>query len=617
MASVTGRTSPNPGPSEASPSPAKGWRLFRRLLPFNAWVVHAPQTLRALVRADEIWLVVLAAVVGVVAGLCVCAMGGITQLAHVWLFDLGDFERLSGQVRVDPLRAILVPSLGGLMVGGVGWVILRYHPRRAIDPIEANALYGGRMSLNDSLLVVLQTLLSTGVGASVGLEAGYTQLGSAFASRLGRSFRLRRSDLRLIVGCGAAAAIACAFNAPLTGAFYAFELVIGTYSLANLAPVMAAALSAVAVGRLLNPEPFTFEVQIPSVILAADYLPIVALGVLCALGGIAIMRGVTLTEDIFRRSKVPAWLRPALGGLAVGGLALLSPQVLSSGHAGMQVSLDAPYALGHLTLLVVLKATASAISIGAGFRGGLFFASLFLGALVGKLFAAVLAWISVSAAVPAIVCALVGMSALAVAVVGGPLTMAFLALESTGSLPLTAAVVAASVVSSLTVRRTFGYSFATWRFHLRGEAIRSAVDVGWVRSLTVGRMMRSGVRTVRADMTMASFRRDFPLGSTTRAIVVDSADRYAGITFVPEAHAVDIDAGVRVGEILHHKQDFLLPQMTVKEAIEMFERSESDALAVVDGRDSKRVVGLLTEQHALRRYSEELDRQRRDLAGGE
>ncbi len=91
---------------------------------------------------------------------------------------------------------------------------------------------------------------------------------------------------------------------------------------------------------------------------------------------------------------------------------------------------------------------------------------------------------------PATICALVGMSGLAVAIVGGPLTMGFLALEATGSLPMTVAVLAACVVSSLTVRRTFGYSFATWRFHLRGEAIRSAVDIGWMRSLTVGRMMR-------------------------------------------------------------------------------------------------------------------------------
>ena len=196
-------------------------------------------------------------------------------------------------------------------------------------------------------------------------------------------------------------------------------------------------------------------------------------------------------------------------------------------------------------LLVVLKSIASAISIGSGFRGGLFFASLFLGALVGKLFAGTLAVVSTAHAVSPVVCALVGMSGLAVAIIGGPLTMGFLALESTGSLPLTVAVLAACVISALTVRRTFGYSFATWRFHLRGEAIRSAVDIGWMRNLTVGRMMRREMRTVRADTPLAAFKRDFPLGAHQRVVVLDEDDRYAGIVLPAEVHA-DADENHRV-----------------------------------------------------------------------
>jgi CIC family chloride channel protein len=588
--------------------------IGRHNRPLGDWVLHAPQRLRALVRADEIGLVVLAAAIGVFGGLCVTAMSEITQAMHRLLFALGPYQRLSGQVEVTAWRAILMPGAGGLLMGVGALALARWWPRRPIDPIEANALYGGRMSLRDSLILVGQTMLSNGSGASVGLEAGYTQIGAALASRVGQAFRVRRNDLRVLVGCGAAAAIAAGFNAPLTGAFYAFELVIGTYSLANLAPVVVSAICGVSVVRLLIPAEYGFDVHVPGTIEAAAYLPILALGMLCALGGIAIMRGVTLTEDAFRRSHVPGWARPAIGGIIVGLLALITPQVLSSGHAALQAGLDAPYSLSLIALLIVLKAVASAVSIGAGFRGGLFFASLFLGALLGKLFAACLAMVTVTTAVPAVVFAIVGMSGLAVAVVGGPLTMAFLALESTGSLPMTVAVLAASVVSSLTVRRTFGYSFATWRFHLRGEAIRSAVDVGWMRSLTVGRMMRRDVRTALADTRLAMFRRDFPLGATARVVVVDEAGRYAGIVLLAEAHAVDCKAETLAG-LLRYRSDVLVPQMVIKDAVAMFEQAEADALAVVDGGETRRVIGLLTEQYALRRYSEELDRRRREVSG--
>ena len=605
---------PQPGRGVSAAKVTPRITVPRHRRPFGEAVLHVPQTLRALVRADEIWLVALAAVLGCFAGVLVWLMTSGTQLIHELLFNIGPDERLSAMNVLDPFRSVAVPVFGGLVLGALGLGIAMIRPRRAVDPIEANALFGGRMSLGDSLIVVLQTMLSNGVGASVGLEAGYTQIGSAVSSRLGRMFRVRRNDMRLLVGCGAAGAIAGAFNAPLTGAFYAFELVIGTYSLGTFAPVAVSAIAAVSVVHALGGGVFDLEVAVPGLIDPLDYIPILALGMVCALVGVAIMRGVTLTEELFRRSGVPGWLRPMLGGLAVGILALVTPAVLSSGHGALGLVITASYSLTHVGLLVVLKSCASAISIGSGFRGGLFFASLFLGALLGKFFAGTLAAVSTAHAVSPIICALVGMSGLAVAVIGGPLTMGFLTLESTGSLPLTVAVLAACVVSSLTVRRTFGYSFATWRFHLRGEAIRSAVDIGWMRNLTVGRMMRREVRTVRSGTPLGAFKRDFPLGATQRVVVLDDDDRYAGVVFPPEAHA-DAADDHRVGDILHHIDTALLPQMTIKEAVAMFENAEADALAVVDGPETKHVIGLLTEQYALRRYSEELDRRRRELSG--
>ena len=135
----------------------------------------------------------------------------------------------------------LAPCLGGLVFGLVSAYIARRRGTE-VDPIEANALHGGRMSMRGSLIVAAQTVWSSGVGASVGLEAGYTQLASGIASAVGRAFRLRRGDMRVLVGCGAAAAIAGAFGAPLGGAFYGFELIIGSYSIASLAPVGIASL---------------------------------------------------------------------------------------------------------------------------------------------------------------------------------------------------------------------------------------------------------------------------------------------------------------------------------------------------------------------------------------
>ena len=130
------------------------------------------------------------------------------------------------------------------------------------------------------------------------------------------------------------------------------------------------------------------------------------------------------------------------------------------------------------------------------------------------------------------------------------------------------------MVSALTVRRTFGYSFATWRFHLRGEAIRSAVDIGWMRNLTVGRMMRREVRTVRVDTPLGAFRRDFPLGATSRVVVVDETRPLCRHRAAGRGACRRLRGRRAWPTLLHHQNDVLLPQMTIKDAVAMFEQAE-------------------------------------------
>jgi CIC family chloride channel protein len=577
--------------------------------------LEAPHRLRAFVRAHETSLVVLAALVGTIGGLVVVAMSIAVAGLHAVLFNIDIRERLSSQISIDPLRALLVPSLGGLLLGLAFLLLQRWRPGREIDPIEANALHGGRMSFRGSVIVALQTVWSSGVGASVGLEAGYTQLASGLGASLGRAFHLRRADQRIMVGCGAAAAIAGAFGAPLAGAFYAFELVIGGYTPASLAPIGVAAVAGYFVAHPFGELSLGVGVGPVGNVLGRDLAIAALLGILAALLGIGIMRGVALWETLLVKTGLWLPLRPALGGLAVGLLALLTPQVMSSGHGALHFAGFVSMPLAMIAAIFVLKAMASVISLGSGFRGGLFFATLFLGALGGHLFAAGFDMIWPGLNLDPNVYAIVGMSALSASVVGGPLTMSFIALESTGDLWLTTAVLVAVIISTQITRELFGYSFATWRFHLRGETIRSAADVGWIRDLTVRRMMRPDVATANADMGIEEFRGKFPLGSKTQVVAVDAAGRYVGLAQVAEAHAPDIEMAKGLIGILHHRDVVLHPLMNIQEAIAVFDAAEAESLAVVETGGEHRPVGILTEAHAMRRYAEESEQRRREAVG--
>ena len=568
-----------------------------------------------LIEARGIGVVLLAGIVGVVAGILVTAMSQIVQDMHTRLFGVQPGGRLSAMFSLGHPMQALMPAIGGVLLGlTVIWLRKRKF-RTPVDPIEANALYGGRMSLTDTFIIAGQTMISSGFGASVGLEAGYTQVGSGLASRLARLFKLRRNDVRILVGCGAAGAIAAAFDAPLTGAFYGFELVIGIYSVANVAPVMTAAICASLTAEVFGGVPFPLELTGLPPLTASQYLPFLLLGLLGGGASIAIMHLVTLIERGFARLAVDASLRPAIGGVFVGLLGLITPQVLSSGHGALHREFAMNYGLAVVASVFVLKLAASAISLGSGFRGGLFFASLFLGALLGKTFAGVMAITSPATGIDPSVAAVVGMTSLAVGVVGGPLTMTFLALESTRDLTLTGVVLAASIMAAILVRETFGYSFSTWRFHLRGETIRSAHDVGWMRSLTVGSMMREDIKTIDASTTLAAFRKEFPLGSAQRVIAVDPGDQYVGVLIVAELHSDPSNGEVPVRDVAQYKDAVLVPSMNVQAAAETFQRAGAEELAVVEDFADHIVLGLLTEGHLMRRYAEELEKARRDLSG--
>ena len=536
---------------------------------------------------------------------------------------VADIRRVGARLR-DSELFLLVLALGAggaaglgvflidvLLVGLASALLRRWRRREVVDAIEANALFGGRMSVGDSLGVVLLTLLSGGFGASVGLEAAYTQIGAALASRLGRSVGLRRDDIRTLVGCGAAGAIAAAFNAPLTGAFYAFELIIGVYTLQTLAPVGIAALTGALVIRGLVGSNPIFVVEHGFTIAPPDYFMFFGLGIASAGLGIAVMKGVTWTETLFRRQAVPRWARPALGGLLVGGLALPFPEILGGGHGGILRELQAGFDLPFLAALIVAKTIASAVSIGSGFRGGLFSTSLFLGSLFGSLTGTAVVRLAPDLGIDPLIYTLVGMGAVAAAIVGAPMTMIMIVLETTGDFAATIGVMVGVVTAAIVVRHWFGYSFATWRFHLRGLSIRSPEDVGWINELRVGPMMRRDPAVIAAGLSLDELRRRFPPGSIKQVFVVDDDGRLCGLIDPARvSEPANANGDKTVQDLVATPAPFLLPGDDLRIALDRFSRTAEDTLPVIDNPETRRVIGYLSEAYALRRYAQELESHR-------
>lgn len=568
--------------------------------------------IRSFVRGNEALLLPMALAIGCAAGVAVAAMSWAAQLSHVVIFGIPIDTMLSANASVSPVAALAAPLAGGLLLGLMEWFRRRWKLSQAVDPIEANALRGGTLSLRDSVVVSGQTLISNGCGASVGLEAGYTQIGAGTASWIGQRFKLRRNDLRMMVGCGAAGAISAAFNAPLTGVFYACELIVGLYSVLSAGPLLVSALAAAFVAGQLGQHPYAIELVAPVSGGFSQSAALVCLSIVSGSIGIAVMYAAAAAERGFNRLPMPFWIKPGLGGACVGVLAMYTPQVLAAGHGAMSLDLNLRMAAGTIAVIACLKILACIVSLASGFRGGLFFASLFVGCLVGKFFEASLSWAGYADRIglDATTSALTGMATLGVAIVGGPLTMTFLVLEMTRNFELAATVLLSCIVASVFVRAVFGYSFSTWRLHLRGESIRSADDVGWFRGLTVRSMMRTDVATVRSDATIAASRRHFHLGSCEALFVLDPAGKYVGAVKLSDIFVGNLDAvadDTMIGDLAENRDIVLLPWMNVRDALRSFERAEADVLPVVNSAADSAVIGFLSETYARRRYIQEFE----------
>lgn len=589
-------------PRPAKPAAAPGIRLL-------------PLFLRNFVRNRETGLVLVAIVVGLLSGVLVAAISSLSQVSHALLFDIPFDAHLSATGVISWQRTLLIPMLGGLVLALIGlYFARRVKGQQLADAIEANALYGGRVSFRGSLLISIQTLLSNGFGGSVGLEAGYTQICSMFGSHAGRRLAARRNDMRLLVACGAAGAISAAFSAPLAGAFYAFEVVLGAYTSAGLVPVIASAVTGWLVARQLTHQSFLMVPGFPSPVSVEMIGQTVLIGIICAFVSVLVMLAVAFSERCFQRiTAFKGFLRPILGGFLLGGLALLTPTVLGAGHGAMQILLVSNPTWLLLTTTIVFKILASAISLGSGFRGGLFFASLLLGALIGQLYSIVLTGPLPKLALQPGTAAIAALAAFGTGVLGAPFSMVCLALEITGDFSVTVGAVVASSVCALIVRELFGYSFATWRFHLRGEAIRGPQDIGWVRQMSAASLMRTDFENAPTTMPIGEAQKLFSPVQVRQIVLRDPDGIYAGIVPAATLHSVANQDDELLGSLAQQQDECLLPTTPVREILKAFERSEADVLAVVDRADHRATIGTLSEAHVLRTYGEELERRNQEL----
>lgn len=500
---------------------------------------------------------------------------------------------------------LLLPSAGGAVAGAILLLSKRVASRAGVDYMEAVAAGDGRISFGQSILRSASSLATIASGGSIGREGSMVQLAALAASLFGGALRLDAARMRLLVACGAAAGISSAYNAPIAGAFFVTEIVLGAIVMESLGPVMFASVVANITMRALPNYSPTYAMPAFPAIPSREVGLFLVLGVLAGLLTPLFLGLIALCKRRFVRLAWPLPVRLAAGGLLVGLLSVAVPEVWGNGYSVVNALLHQNVLWSTVLLILLFKVVATAVTTGSGAVGGIFTPTIFVGAAVGTLFAqgAHALWPAVANAPYAY--AMVGMGAFLAAATGAPLMAIFMIFEMTLSyqimLPLMLACVSAYFVIGA-IDGAAMYDVTVRRKHKEATLSR-------LRSTQMEELVKPAVTVlVAATATFDDASRMFREHAVKYLYLVDGDGRYLGVVASQDITAAFIDAAATGARPLAPllRRDFLhvlTPGMSLDAALALFLQHEGERLPIVRSAADPVLLGVIDKTSLLDAYA--------------
>ncbi|MCI4664057.1 MAG: chloride channel protein [Neomegalonema sp.] len=477
---------------EGRRSPRKDRRYFAGMFQ-RAWdrMVHKG---RGLLEQPRLW--VLALLVGAISGYASVAFVMSIEVLSV-LFFRGDETSLVDAARKLPTVALIcIPTVGGLLVGALFTVTCkRVEPMTVADVIEARAVHSGRFPLWRGVVSTIAAALSLGTGASAGREGPAVVAAASISSAFASLFQISDFERRALLGCAVAAAVSTSFNAPIAGALFALEVVLGHYAVRAFAPITIAAVLGAVISRYHLGEQPAFGVEKIEFGSYVQFPALFLLGLVAASVAMAFMASVQLARDIMdavrERLRAPMWAQTGTAGLLIGLIAAGGfPEVLGVGYQTTTAAIAGKLTFWTCVLLVAAKTVASALTLGGRFSGGVFSPALMLGAITGAAFGQVATSVFPSFSGDIAIYALAGMGAVAGSVLGAPISTTLIVFELTADYDAAIAVMVSTSVATVATQQVFRKSFFHWQLARRGVDLIADPEHEVLPGLKAGAHMR-------------------------------------------------------------------------------------------------------------------------------
>ena len=540
----------------------------------------------------------------------------------------GEEHLLSWIIATPWYLLILIPAIGGLIVGPIIYFFAREAKGHGVPEVMQSVLLkGGEIRGRVALVKAIASSITIGTGGSVGREGPIVQIGSSIGSAVGQFFRASTTRIKTFVGCGAAAGIAAAFNAPIAGALFSVEIILQNFSFSQFSPIVISSVMATVISHNFEGNFAAFQVPKYTLNSSSELLLYFVLAILCALVAFIFIKVLYFTEDLWdERVKLPEYIKPLFGGLLIGAMAIVVPQVMGVGYESINNALHGKVTLAGLekffggsTILIVaislvfLKTLATSITLGSGGSGGVFAPSLFLGAMTGVFFGGLMQSLFPALKINPGAYALVAMGGLVAATTHAPITAIIIVFELTHDyniiLPLMITCIVSTIISSKLSRE----SIYTLKLVNRNIHIKDGAEINVMKSIFVKDIYTTVFETIHATETFDEVVNRVISGHDPYFPVLDKKSKLIGIISIHDIkeHLYDRDMLkdlLIAGDITNKNVVTATIDENCQIVLDKLSKYNLQGIPVMDSKKKGKLLGMIWRRDILDAYNKEIER---------
>jgi CIC family chloride channel protein len=511
---------------------------------------------------------------------------------------------------------ILIPAAGGLLIGPLIYYGAKEAKGHGVPEImEALIFRGGRIRTRVVAIKALASAMCIGSGGSVGREGPIVQISSSLASSIGRLFRIKERGMRTLVAAGAAAGIGGTFNAPIAGALFAVEVLLGEFGVFSFSPIIIASVISTLTSRVISEDISAFTVPDYSLISVWEIGPYILLGIVGGLVAILFIKSLYFFEDKFDRIPLHPLLKPILGGLLIGTIGLGLPHIFGVGYDSIEACLQNQLGLWLALVLVFAKILSTSLTLGSGGSGGIFAPSLFLGAMTGNFIGSAFHHYFPSSFSSPGAYSLVGMGAVVAAATHAPITAIIIIFELTGDYKIILPLMLSSIIASFMTVGIHKESIYTMKLKRRGILFKEGRELNILRSLFVKNFISQDYHTFLNTENIGKIIDQAISRKYHSFQIVDSDHNYVGCFSLNLLKTSVLQKDLLESIII--AQDLAVPDIEIdfsanlEQAMEIFGREDVAEISVLK---DKKLIGVIKRKDVIEAYNHEISM--REAASG-